>query len=450
MRSCLFVPVAALALGCSSSSSPAPAVGDAGAVDPGPLPDADDACAGPCPQSAVKHLVVIVQENHTFDTHFGRYCQAPAGSNPTCNDGPPCCEAIPATDAQGTAPTIITDLEMQTRDPDHSKACESAEIDDGKMDHYASGPGCASPRNVAVADPTIIQPYWDLAGKGALADRYFQPIIGQSSANDMYLARAQFVFDDNDASPQGAVGVTCGLESAQQQFTGDTIGDLLSSASVPWAWYSDGYAVMQGAQAGGGCPPAPDDCGMRLGFYPCTFDPSDIPFEYYASTRDVPAHVQDFAAFGVALDGGSLPAVSYLKAIGYKSEHPGVGDKLSDGVAWVTGVIQQIQRSRYREDTLILLTYDEGGGYYDHVTPPPASPIDHEPYGTRVPLLAVGPFVKANFVSHVPMEHSSIVKFIEWNWLVGQTGQLKGRDTTVANLGSLLDSTKTGVAVPEN
>jgi len=83
------------------------------------------------------------------------------------------------------------------------------------------------------------------------------------------------------------------------------------------------------------------------------------------------------------------------------------------------------------------------------VAPPPDSTVDGKPYGTRIPLLAVGPFVRKNFVSHVTMEHSSIVKFIEWNWLGHKTGQLGTRDTVVHNLGSVLDPTQTGVAVPD-
>ncbi len=86
----------------------------------------------------------------------------------------------------------------------------------------------------------------------------------------------------------------------------------------------------------------------------------------------------------------------------------------------------------------MLLTYDEGGGYFDHVAPP-ASP-DGDPYGTRVPLLALGSFAKKGWISHVQMELTSIVRFIEWNWL-RDVGQLGARDAVVANLGSLLDET---------
>jgi phospholipase C len=412
----------------------------------------NDTCAGPCPQSKIKHVVILVQENHTFDNHFGRYCTAAPGSNPTCNDGPGCCEAAPATDPSGAALGNLDDAACGSHDPDHTSACETAESNGGAMDQYASGvASCSDPRNVATTDPTIVKPYWDLAATGALADRYFQPIVGQSSANDMYMARAQFVFEDNSEGPQGAVGVSCSLTASQQAtYTDPTIGDLLSSAGVPWKYYAGGYDAQAAAAAQGSCAPKPDDCTGALAFYPCTFDPSDIPFEYYASTRDDPAHIADETAFLSDLQNGSLPAVSFVRAAGWKSEHCGQLSQLSLGVAWATGMIDAVETSQYRDSTLVLLTYDEGGGYFDHVAPPPPSTVDGKAYGTRVPMLALGPFAKKNFVSHVQMEHSSMVKFIEWNFLGGTTGQLAGRDAVVNDLGSLLDPAATGVAVPEN
>jgi phospholipase C len=406
--------------------------------------------------SAIKHVVIIVQENHTFDDHFGGYCTATPGSNPTCNVGPACCEAMPAADPTGVKPTVLTDAEHAQYDPNHTKACELTEIDNGKMDGYAtsSAAGCGSTQNVAIADPTIVQPYWTLAAQGALADRYFQPLVGQSSGNDMYLARAHWVFDDDDDAPQGAVGMTCDIESTATQFTDQTIGDLLDAASIPWTWFAGGYGAM--VDAGGSCPAKPTGCGFPFAFYPCAFDPSDIPFEYYASTVDNPSHIKDLSVLDAILAGnedagaGELPAVSYVKAIGYESEHPGNDTTLSAGVARVTQIISAIEGSAYASDTLVILTYDEGGGYFDHVAPPAESTVDSQPYGTRIPMMALGPFAQRNYVSHVTMEHSSLVKFIEWNWLGGTTGQLGTRDAVVANIGSVLDPTKTGVTVPSN
>jgi hypothetical protein len=135
---------------------------------------------------------------------------------------------------------------------------------------------------------------------------------------------------------------------------------------------------------------------------------------------------------------GTLPAVSFVKAVMYKNEHPGYGNTISKGVTFATGVTDKILKSpTYSDNTLVLLTWDEGGGFYDHVAPPPTSVVDNQPYGTRVPLLAIGKFAKKGFVSHVTMEHSSIVKFIEWNWLGKQTGQdaALGKTTFVTQLG---------------
>ena len=191
MRFLCLVCVAPVLAACSSgSSSSSPndggtktsdasvttdAASDAPVVDEPDAGPQDTTCAGPCPTSAIKHIVIIVQENHTFDDHFGGYCTATPGSNPTCNVGPTCCEAMPATDPTGVKPTLLTDAEHAQFDPNHAKACELTEIDNGKMDGYAaaSDAGCGSVENVAIADPTIVQPYWDLAAQGALGDRYF-------------------------------------------------------------------------------------------------------------------------------------------------------------------------------------------------------------------------------------------------------------------------------------
>jgi phospholipase C len=122
--------------------------------------------------------------------------------------------------------------------------------------------------------------------------------------------------------------------------------------------------------------------------------------------------------------------------------------------------------SSYYNDTLVLVTWDEGGGYWDHVSPPADSAVDNVagygaavPYGDRVPLLAIGRFAKVGYVSHVRTEHASIVNFVEWNWLNGVTGQLDAlvsaagptshaRDAYANNIGDLLDPLRTGVTVP--
>jgi len=261
----------------------------------------------------------------------------------------------------------------------------------------------------------------------------------------MYLARAKFVFldDDYEAPSKGAF---C-QGGAEMSYTDPTIADLLLATGGTFGVYAAGYAASVGASPE--CPPISPACPAQVGGYPCSYDPGDIPFEYFPSLRDNPLYMKDFTQLASDLSGNALPDFAFVKAIGYLTEHPGFGDTISGGQTFVQGVIDAVEASPYAANTLILITWDESGGYFDHIAPPPTSPVDSEPYGARIPLLAVGPFAKKNYVSHVTMEHSSVVTFVEWNWLGQQTGQLLTRDAVVHNIGSLLDPTATVVGVPE-
>ena len=418
---------------------------DSGAGDAGPGDVSLPPCTSGCSASAIEHLVLIVQENHTFDNYFGAYCTAAPGSNPTCTTGPACCEAAPATDPSGASPVLLNDSSNGLYNPNHQQACELSEIDNGKMDMYVTGTSCSGPGNFAIANFSSVGPYWTYATEGSIADRYFQPIVGASSSNDMYLARANFVFVDNSYEPS-AKGASC-VGGTQMDFTGPTIADLLVGAGVTFGVYAGGYASALAAAPG--CGPVPAACPAGFAIYPCEYDPSDIPFEYYSTLSDNPLYMKDISAFATDIAAEKLPAFSYVKAIGYLTEHPGVRDTISGGISFVQSIESAVASSPYAKNTLVLVTWDESGGYFDHVAPPAASTIDNQPYGPRIPLMALGTFAKANTVSHVTMEHSSIVKFVEWNWLGQKTGQLGTRDTVVNNIGSMLDGTKTGIAVPE-
>ena len=213
-------------------------------------------------------------------------------------------------------------------------------------------------------------------------------------------------------------------------------------------------AVAAGA---GKCPNIASSCQYDIIKHPiaheaCRYDASDVPFNYYSQFANG-AHVADFyTRFTKDVAAGQLPSLAYIKAMSTRNEHPNVSN-ISDGIDFVTGVIQAIQGSPYASSTLILLTWDEGGGFFDHVAPPPSIDTDDMnrpvPYGTRVPMLAIGPFAKKGYVSHVQLEHSSIVRFLEYNF-VGKVGQLGYGDAKVANLGSLLDAKAVGFPVPAN
>jgi phospholipase C len=442
----------------------------------------DAACAGgahcakgACVASKIEHVVLVVQENHTFDAYFGKYCQAAAGSAPACTKGRACCEAAPATEPSGASPIALDDAENFARDRDHTSDCELQQIHGGKMDQFVvgatgsdkclgSGPDCASSYNFAIADEGTVGPYWVLADHGALADRYFQSVAGGSSSNDMYFAGARFVFRDNAKMPE-SVGSPVGcfwqgacVTGTPTTYSGETtIADLLVAAGKTFTVYADGWA--HASSQAPDCETVPDDCPYSKYLHPvaaeaCKLDASDVPFLYYAQWKDG-AHVKDYVDLAKDLEAGTLPSFSYVKAREFRNEHPNVST-ISDGAAFVSEVVAAIEGSSVKGSTLVLVTWDEGGGFYDHVAPPDAWPVKVDsddaagpvPYGTRVPMLAIGPFARQGEVSHVVMEHSSVVRFLEWNFL-GPVGQLGARDGVVHNLGSLLDADRVGVAVPE-
>jgi phospholipase C len=388
--------------------------------------------------SKIKHLVLIVQENHSFDAYFGNYCTGT--NNPSCTTGPSCCEAGQKSYSGISPPPRLDDAANTAATPDNSQGCMLLEIDGGKMDKYTlpsqspTNPTwtCGTKANFAYAwEDTVL--YRVYARSYALADRYFQPVAGASAANDIYFTSAHWRFNDNAGVDSPFTARCCFDTTAENDI--QHVGALLWKHGVAFTTYADG--MLSGAFLNG-----------------------DNPFAYYQDphARD-PRHpdwtfVRDVEQFKYDLEAGTVPSVSFFKAQDTHSEHP--GRSISDGMTFVGSVVNRIMASPLATSTLILVTFDESGGFFDHIAPPanPPASVDNQglgitvPYGPRVPLLAVGYFAKRNHISHVQMEHSSIVKFIEWNWMNQITGQLGARDGYVNNIGSLLDPAKTGTSVP--
>ena len=258
------------------------------------------------------------------------------------------------------------------------------EMNGGKMDGFVVGT-CADPRNFAYADPSTVAPYRRIAAEGSLADRYFQPIAGSSSPNNVYFARAGYAFKDQSIPSGAFAACVSGDRRLEDELT---IGDLLDQAGATWGVYAEGYQRV--VDANGECPEPEPVCPAKSEGYPCNFDPSDIPFAFFSRSRERNLH--DFERFAADVASKSLPSVTFVKAIGYRTEHPGRGTTISAGVAFVSALIERIAESSYAADTLVLVTFDEGGGCFDHVAPPRNALFDQKPYGTRVPTLAVGRF----------------------------------------------------------
>jgi hypothetical protein len=366
-------------------------------------------------KSNVQNVVIFLQRGRSFDSYFGRYCRGVDGA--TCDQGPDCCEAMPAS-IPGATDCAVLEANADNHAPAETTACLTAKIDGGSMNGYATAPGCGSALDFACAGTDAaagaVARYHRLAEEGALGDRFFQTTIDgdafNAELNLIYLSKA-------------AYGTAVSAEGGLDQLT-----FLLSQAGVRYALY-----VAD-----------PQDVGRHYGQSPPLFyDP------HWTTFRGISELERD-----IALE--QLPAISIVLAPPGLDEQPGSGPA-ADGIDFVTGLADRLATSaRYQPTTLVLLTYLTSGGYYDHVSPPPPPPVSVDatatgapiPHGPRVPILAIGRFVRPGHVSHTPMEISSLVAFLEWNWLDGAVGQLGRRDTVVANLGSLLDGRQTGVQVP--
>jgi phospholipase C len=395
-----------------------------------------------CPQrdtmSNIKHLVIICTENHSFDSYFGNYCEAEPMSNQTCKEGSKCCEKPPDY-VQGFSPVVLNDTQNMQFDPNHDQDCERCEINGGRMDGYLRGCYCSNPQNFAVADKNSVNVIHDLARQYALADNYFQPTAGASSQNDMFFARASYVFRDNVKIPIGSIGSNCwylthGIPSEIEMFYDPSITSLLAKCGKIIKSYAEGYRNASQSFDKNLC-------------YPYGYDSGDIPFGYYAGISDNKIYMADYEDFKSDLVNVSLPSVSFIKPLGKNTGHPSDG-KISDEMNFIQQTVDSILNSDYKDDTLIVWVPDESGGFYDHVKPPLTNRIDDIPYGPRIPMLVMGKFAKKNYISHVEMEHSSIVKFIEWNWLGARTGQLETRDSNVNSIGDLIDPQEAGILIP--
>jgi phospholipase C len=406
-------------------------------------------------RSPIKNLIVIMQENHSFDSYFAHYCKAPTGSVPACTSGPSCCESGPASIPGADSPTTLNDKENLEYDPPHTIGCMLSAMHASaatkgevhgvyfdsmtfKMDQYAQGGACSNRRTFAYAPAGSIR-YHAWARSYAIADRFFQSVAGASQANDLYFARARFVLFDNENAPE-AIGTVDDVRRRVTLYDAN-IADLLLRNGVSFGLFIEGYraaaaAAPQRPANAPGCPKSPDPPA-----YPCIYDAGDVPFAFYASIKDDPGLFEDFEQLKRRVREQALPAVSYVRGLGMRSEHPG-HSRISDGTVFVQGVIDAVMGSAfYAEQTLILVVPDESGGYFDHVSPPPRSFVDHVPYGARTSFVAIGKpdrIVKPGTVSHVQMEAASILRFIEWNWFGGATGQLAARDAVANNLGSVL------------
>ena len=208
------------------------------------------------------------------------------------------------------------------------------------------------------------------------------------------------------ADPAGTPGFRVPLPPQ----TARTIGDTLSAKGVDWAWYSGGWndALKDGMQP----PQVRRSVIYTRAANADNFQAHHQPFNYYArfapGTPDRARHLKDGIDFVRAIETGTLPPVSFYKPVGVNTQHPGYADIMT-GDAHIAGLLDKLRASPQWKDMLVIVTYDENGGFWDHV-PPPAG--DRFGPGSRIPTILVGPTVKRGFIDSTPYDTTSILKFI--------------------------------------
>jgi phospholipase C len=406
------------------------------------------ACAGVGPESRgdgapIDHVVVLFLENRSFDHLFGTYPGADGLANyaakqadthgvtyptlpqPLGRDGKPD-PRFPADLPNAPFPLLRF---VQPLDPTnnpvhrfyHMQRQYGAGADGVPMGRWVAE-GTSGGITMGYYDRAASPVQWRLADEFVLLDRYFQAIHGGSFANHYFLVTAAVahVGDDPEhravAGPDGSI-VKDGEVSpdgflvnnldppyppqrlktvVKQPFTQPTIGDRLDAKGVSWRWYAGGWSAGKDAVAAG-------------------LMPHHNPFQYVKRVMETPEgreHIRDAADFPAALREGTLPAVAFVKPHAPRNAHAaystvGAGDR------WIGRTVCEIMASHYWPRTAIVITYDEGGGWFDHVRPPV---VDRFGLGSRVPALVVSPYARRGMVAHGQYDHASILKLIEWRW----------------------------------
>ena len=482
------------------------------------------------PATPIQHLVVIFQENISFDHYFGTY---PFAMNP---EGQPAFYAFRntpsvnglgpaflnnnqtlANSANGTgaaAPFRLDRSQATTADQDHNYTAEQAAYHSGLVDLFPKAAGTPGPPPSAIPqagttglvmgyyDGNTVTALWNYAQHYAMSDNSYGTTYGPSTPGALNLVAGQTngvinntngtgaliedgaggMTDISDADPAGDVCSTSTGETFSM--SGKNVGDLLNAAGVSWGFFEGGFDLTV-TNPNGTTACNRSTTSLVTGGAKADYIPHHQPFQYYKTTAnltharptsvntigqagDAGNHQYDINDFYAAVNAGNFPAVSFLKAPGFEDGHAGYSDPL-DEQTFLVHVINFLQSKPQWASTAVVISWDDSDGWYDHVMPPvvnqsatsadvvtgtgscgagtaalagPASGAAHAQgrcgYGPRLPLMVISPYAKPNFVDHTVTDQSSILRFIEDNWLDGQ--RIQGSFDAIAGpLDNMLD-----------
>jgi phospholipase C len=460
----------------------------------------------------IKHVVVIFQENVSFDHYFATY---PYAANPkgepafTASTDTPTVNglsglllthnpnAVAHQNGTGkTNPFRLDRSQASTADQDHDYTPEQMAMNRGLMNLFPASVGTAGPPpagspitattglTMGYYDGNTVTALWNYAQRYAMSDNSFNTTFGPSTPGAINLISGQTNGVIDDVNPGGAtisdgnggltdisdadpVGDVCSSTSGELlHFGGKNIGDLLTAEGVSWGFFEGGFDLTRKNDNGTtGCKRSTTSSVTKV--TKADYIPHHQPFQYYTSTAnptharpsspgmigqngDGANHQYDMLDFYEALNHGNFPAVSFLKAPGYRDGHAGYSDPL-DEQQFIITVINTLQKQADWDSTAVIIAYDDSDGWYDHQMPTivntSASSADvlyttgfcgtgqtalagvdpattHAQgrcgFGPRLPLLVISPYARRNFVDHTLTDQTSILRFIEDNWLGGQ------------------------------
>ena len=381
----------------------------------------------------IKHIVIIMQENRSFDSYFGTY--PGADGIPMKNGVPTVCVPDPRS-GQCAAPYHDTNL-INTGGP-HGSVNSTADINGGKMDGFiaqseGNNKGCGNTPACASATPSDVMGYhtaqeipnyWTYAQDFVLQDKMFESAASWSVPEHLFEVSEWSAHCTQLGDPTSCVNDLAANDIAEPGFKGT--GNKPASTKVPdYAWtdltyllykqhISWGYYVFNGTQ-----PDCQDASAMTCAPVSQNSKTASIwnPLPYFDTVKqdNQLSNVQSLDNFYSAAKSGNLPAVSWIAPTGSVSEHPPAS--VSVGQAYVTGLINTIMKSPDWNSTAIFLSWDDWGGFYDHVVPPT---VDQNGYGIRVPGIVISPYAKQGYIDNQTLSHDAYAKFIEDVFLGGQ------------------------------
>jgi phospholipase C len=336
----------------------------------------------------IQHIVIIDKENRSFDSMFGTFPGAHG--------------ATTYTDSRGDVHPLTHQPDRLPEDIGHDPPGARIAYDHGRMDKFSSISN-AIQNGVDMSDSQLhqadIPQYWTYASKFTLDDAFFSTIMGPSFPNHLFTITSQ---DANVVSnPDGAAwGCDASSTARAEQvsrsgavtstfpcFDFKTIGDLLDAKHRSWTYY------------------APNQ--NETGYIWSAFD----AIKHVRFGPDWKSHVVEYTRFEADAQAGRLPAVSWLVEPWELSDHPPAS--MCVGENWTVQQINAIMRNQKEwQHTAIILTWDDFGGFYDHVAPP-VGPNGEIEYGFRVPAIMISPYARQGYVDHTMYSFPSVLKFIE-------------------------------------